>query len=363
MYQKYTTGEISGKKEQFRIEYFYYKKQTLFSRKTMYQKYFYGIFLCLVIAGISLFFSSFIPLSAVVIAIVFGMLFGNFFPLSQKFSAGISLSEKKFLAVAIALMGAQLNLVVLQSLGFSTLFFIVFSLIFTLFSAVLIGKFFGLSQKFSLLLGIGNAVCGSSAIAATSPILKADEEETGASITIVNLLGVIGMFALPLLTVSILHFSEISSGIVIGNTLQAVGQVVGAGFSVGEISGQTATLIKMTRISLLLPLSFFLLWWGQKNKISSENSEKTPTQKHSIPLFIWGFLALTLLASLSIFPENFLALLKNISHYLLIIAMAGIGLKISFTSISKNGKQALIVGSLVFFLQIVISSIGVYLFL
>ena len=101
-------------------------------------------------------------------------------------------------------------------------------------------------------VGIGTAICGSAAIVATD-IIKLNETQAGISIAAINLIGTVGIFALPLLGTQVLEFSTIDNGFMIGNTLQAVGQVVAAGFSIDDATGQVATIVKMGRVMMLTP--------------------------------------------------------------------------------------------------------------
>ena len=224
---------------------------------------------------------------------------------------------------------------------------------FTISTSLFFGKLFKFKRKFALLLGIGNAVCGSSAIATTEKIIGSEDEEVGLSVAIVNFLGTIGIFLLPFIGTVILHFSKLKTGILIGNTLQAVGQVVAAGFSVSDISGQTATIVKMTRILMLTPLIIILILAFSKNK---KSNTEIKTKKNNIPIFIIGFALFSLIPTFGLLPESIIKIISKISHYSLIIAMAGIGMKITFKSIAKDGKTALIIGSLTFLMQIIFSS-------
>jgi uncharacterized integral membrane protein (TIGR00698 family) len=319
---------------------------------------FYGILLTSVIATISYFLSSFVTVGSVVVAIVLGMIIGNTFKLDKKFSPGISYSEKSILAFAIALMGINLDFKVLASLGFGTITVIILGMIVTIFSSIYIGKLFGLDKKFALLLGIGNGVCGSSAIAATKDIVKAREHEVGISIAIVNLLGTIGIFLVPLIAI-FLGLNDVNAGILVGNTLQAVGQVVAGGLAISDSAGQSATIVKMGRVLMLTPLIIILLII-LKNK-SDENKSTNKPLLSNIPLFIIAFIVLSIIASLGILPEYIVNTVSTIGQFASIIAMAGIGLKITFSSIQENGKQALVVGLIVFMIQIVFTSIFIFL--
>lgn len=317
----------------------------------------YGVLLCVVVGVLALFLSSYIPIGAVAIAIILGIIIGNLAKPGNTFSKGINFSEKHILAFAIALMGVNLNFLVLEELGVKSILVIVAAMIITISSSLLFAKIFKFNKRFALLLGIGNGICGSSAIAATEQIIGSKKEDVGISVAVVNFLGTIGIFLLPFIASIILKFTDINSGMLIGNTLQAVGQVVASGFSISNISGQTATIVKMTRILLLTPVVFILIFaFSKKNKI---NGEKT---KISIPLFVIGFVLFSLVPTFKLLPIEYIKIIGKLSHYLLIIAMAGIGLKITFGSILRDGKSALLIGALIFAIQIIFSSVVIFLF-
>ncbi len=318
----------------------------------------YGIGLCFVVALMAVLLSSFLPVGSVVLAILLGVTVGNVFKPGGLFAEGIVFSEKRILAFAVGLMGVNLNFMILKELGLASILIIISAMVVTITSSILFSKFFGLDRKFALLLGIGNGICGSSAIAATKDIIGVDEEEVGLSVAIVNFLGTIGIFLLPFIGTVVLRFSEVNTGLLIGNTLQAVGQVVASGFAVGESTGQIATIVKMTRVLMLTPVIFILI------AIFSQSSGKAgAVKKKTVPLFIVGFVLFSLVPTFNLLPENVIHIISKISHYALILAMAGIGLRIKFTSILRDGRTALLVGVSIFSLQIVFSSVLIYLFL
>jgi len=314
----------------------------------------YGIALTLVIAVIAFLLSSYIAIGSVAIAIILGIIIANTIKLDSKYSSGITYSEKSILAFAIALMGINLDFSILASLGIGAIVLIILSMILTIYSSIIIGKILGLDKKFALMLGIGNGVCGASAIGATKAIVKAKDDEVGISIAVVNLLGTIGIFIVPTIAL-ILGLNEVNSGILVGNTLQAVGQVLAGGFSISDSSGQSATIVKMGRVLMLTPLIVILLIVLKDNVDQSKNNSKSILK--NIPMFIIGFILLSIVASLQVLPSMIVEIIANISKYALIIAMAGIGLKITFSSIKSNGKKALILGSIVFFIQIAFTSL------
>jgi len=303
---------------------------------------------------LALFIANSVPLGAVTLAIILGIAVGNISSLRSYFGEGIDFTERRFLPFAIALMGVNLNFLILRELGVKSILIIVAAMGVTIFSSIALARIFKFDSKFALLLGIGNGVCGSSAIVATEQIIGAKKEDVGLSIAIVNFLGTIGIALLPLISSVLLQLNSINSGLLIGNTLQAIGQVVAAGFSVDEIAGQTATIVKMGRILMLTPLIFTLIFIFSRKNTGATEGEKT--KKIGIPLFIVGFTVLSLVPTFGLLSDSSIQVISNIGRYALIIAMAAIGLKISFASILKDGKKALLIGSLIFIVQIVFSS-------
>ena len=202
----------------------------------------------------------------------------------------------------------------------------------------------GLPKSFSILLGCGNGICGSSAIAAAAPIVSKNEEEIGLSVSVVNLLGTFGIFLMPILA-GLLNLSNTTSGLMIGSTLQATGQVVAAGFSISDMVGKIATIVKMGRILMLGPvmlsLSFIL---GKKQGGSQQN--------FSIPPFIIGFFILSVIGTLHILSGPLVESAKSLRKILLTIAMAGIGLRIKISNLVNQGPKVLIVGIIIFAVQI-----------
>ncbi len=308
-----------------------------------------GLLFALLWALAAFVLSNYLPFGAVVIGITIGMFIGNFFKIPEKLMSGIDFSEKQILAWAIILMGVKLDFNIVQELGIKSILMIVVSIIFTIAVSQIVSRIFGLNSRLGLLLGIGNGICGSSAIAATEKIIGAKKDEVGLSVTIINFLGTMGMFLLPILIKFILHFDDLQSGFFIGNTLQAVGQVVAAGFSINHAVGHTATIVKMMRILMLTPVVFSLIFYfHQKNK-----KAEVVVKKQGVPYFIIGFILFSLVPTFHLIPEDGIQALAKLSHYLLLVAMVAIGLKINFTAVLKQGGKALLVGSLIFLLQLI----------
>lgn len=295
-----------------------------------------------------------IPLGSVSLVIILGALVGNGFKIGQRFETGIRFCEKTVLAVAIVLMGVKLDFLILKELGFQTLLLITTGLVLTILLAVVLGRVFKINHHLALLLGIGSGICGSSAIAATEGIVGADKQQVGISVAVVNFLGTLGIFLLPALARAVLGLDDFQSGVLVGNTLQAVGQVVAAGFSISEKVGTSATVVKMARILMLTPLMLILAAiYFRRNQA---DGRATRVRGFGIPWFVWGFALMTMVPTFKLMPDSGIDLLASISHWALLLAMAAIGLRITFASILSQGKGALTVGSLVFIFQIVFSA-------
>ncbi len=314
-----------------------------------------GLLLASLIACLSIYFSYFIPIGSVAIAILIGVFINNaFLNKIDLFKAGISFSEKHLLSLAIILLGLNLDFNIIKSIPINSIAFILVLIFISLLICYFLGLIFGISKNLSILLGIGNGICGSSAIAGASKIIDADEDEVGISITIINAIGALSIFVLPYLLVNFFtSFSNENFGFIIGSTIQAVGQVTAAGFIVNDTVGQYATLIKMIRILMLGPtLLLIVLLSSRSNKVG-----------FMLPPFIIGFIFMSFLVSFKLIPNNILLVLNQLSKLTLVIAMAGIGLNISFKSIFKFGFKAFIVAVISFTAQIIFVLIFISLFL
>ena len=305
-----------------------------------------GLLIVILVAVLSQFLAnSVIPnIGAVTLAIVIGILVSNLLIQGPAFAEGYHFAEKKLLPVAIVLLGTELQLQVLIGLGLPTAVLILLIVTFTMLSSTVIGKLMGFSQPFSLLMGAGNAICGSSAIAAVSPLVEGKEEEVGLSISTVNLLGTLGIFLLPLL-VHVFQLNDYRGGAVIGGSLQAIGQVVAAGYSINDATGNIALLVKMGRVLMLGPLAVIIS--SRKTAISSEGKSAI-----KIPPFIVGFLIVGLLASWPVTPRPLVEVLRMSGKWLLLLAMAGIGLKLRLKTMLMQGPRALLFGSVLAILQL-----------
>jgi len=316
-----------------------------------------GLLVVFSIGTLAWWLAQFAPrIGSITIAIVLGVFAGNVLFSNQTGAEGATFAEKNLLPVAIVLLGVELQLVTLLSLGPVAAVVILTSIASSVLVSIQLGKLLGFSPGLSVLMGAGNGICGSSAVAATSIAIEADESDTGISISVVNLLGTIGIFLMPTI-ISLFSLSDLEGGLLVGGTLQAFGQVVAAGFAVNDDVGNIATVVKMGRVLMLGPMVVILGTWMQSQTVSEEKSKV----RVRVPRFIIGFVIVSIIASLDILSPEILSLFKTSGKYLLVIAMAGIGMKIQLRTLFRSGVRALLFGGAISVVQIVITLIAIML--
>lgn len=314
-----------------------------------YAKYLPGIALAFSVGMIGKFLSTLTTgIGEVSFAILVGITLGQKLPQREKFNSGLLFGEKKILASAILLMGFELNIYSVAALGIRAIGIISCIIISTIFIARALGPIFKVRGPVAMLIGIGNAICGSSAIAATSSFISKEPEDIGLAIGTTNLLGTTGLFCVPVM-VSYLEMTDIGSSIVIGGSLQAVGHVVAAGYSLSENIGELSTAIKMARVCFLIPLILIL----SKTYSQPQVKKAGIMQKLSVlPPFLYGFILCAVISHFKMIPPSTLTQIKSLSHLLILVAMSSIGLRIRIGLFLKQGPKAIALGLATFVSQI-----------
>ena len=315
-----------------------------------------GLLVAIIVAIISMFLGKFVPsLGAASIAIFLGMFVGNIFLNQKVFQSGYKYSESDLLSYSIVLLGATLSISTISEIGFSGVIFIILQMAVTIIGTIYIGKKLGFDENFRFLMASGNAVCGSSAIAATAPVIDAKDDEKGIVITIVNVTGIILMFLLPAIAKFIYNNDLLHTSGMIGGILQSVGQVVASGSMVNEGVKDLSTIFKIVRIIFLVLVVFSFGYIKNKNnkEIINEEIEDIEEKKIKVPWYVIGFFIMCGLFSAHIIPDSLSDMCKEISHLLEIIALAAIGLRVNIKDLIKQGKNASLYGIFVGLLQIV----------
>lgn len=322
-----------------------------------------GFVACLIIALVAQVIGSFVPqIGGALFAILLGILCGNTFLNRDGLAKGVRFSESNLLEYSIALTGLTLNITDVMGVGWRGISFIVIQMTVTVVFAYKLGQWFGFGRKFSLLMCAGNAVCGSSAIGTVSPILEADEKDKGISITIVNLTGTVLMVLLPVITSLLYQHQTMPTSAMIGGVLQSIGQVIASGKLVNDEVTQFATIFKILRIILLVgvALSFSRMNTSDKGPLFAKSEGKNKT-KVGIPWFISVFFVFCLVISFTDMPDIISSVAKKVSGQFEIIALAGIGMRVKFKDLIKEGPKAMALGGTIGISQVLVAIVLIFL--
>jgi uncharacterized integral membrane protein (TIGR00698 family) len=273
-----------------------------------------------------------------VIALILGIALN---PLASgvAFQPGITFCVKTLLRWAVALLGLRIALGEILALGLGTAVIVVLSMTATVIAGFLLARAFGQKATYGALAGAGTAVCGASATLATSTVLpdyKGKEADTAFVVVAVNALSTLAMVIYPLLCLW-LEFGETDTGVMLGATIHDVAQVVGAGYAVSEPVGNSAVIVKLFRVFLLLPVVLCIGYWFARA------GGKTSVANIPVPVFAFVFLALCILNSvmpvlgLSAVYDPIKSWLTEFSTWGLLLAIGALGLGTSLTAIAALG--------------------------
>lgn len=303
-----------------------------------------GLILTAIISALALYTSAQVSyVSPLIAAMGIGMIIRNFFIVPAFYFPGIFYAMRQVLRLGIVLLGSKITLEKVLGLGWESLLIPTVVLVVTLIVVLVLGKIFGLSQKMSLLLGMGTSICGASAVLIGGSLSKSKEEDVIVSISAITVFGTISMLLYPLiLKLNLLPLSPEAYGVWVGASIHEVAQVVTAGFSVSHTSGEVAVLVKLVRVILLIPVAFLislLINWGFLIK-----EEKTTQRVLTFPLFLLGFGAMVVLNSLEFFTPKALKWMEFSALFFLLMGMAGMGLETDFRKLLKIGFRPFFVG-------------------
>ena len=314
-----------------------------------------GLLLALAVAIAAKYLVRFAPtLGASSIAIFFGIFLGNTIFRSPRFADGTKFSESRLLEYSIVILGISLSYQTIIDLGFNSILFILLQMTLTIIAVIFIGKKLQVTPSIYLLMASGNAVCGSSAVAATAPAVEADDASRGIVITIVNLMGTVLMLVLPLVALVVFQHDTMRSSALIGGVLQSVGQVVASASMVNDAVLEQATIFKLMRIIMLVVVVFGLGQYHarQSNKVTTATKQKVGAK---VPWYVIGFFIACTANSFGIVPAFMQPILKYWSGWFEITALAAIGLRLDMRALMSQGRKLLIFGASVGVIQVVLA--------
>ena len=320
-----------------------------------------GLIISLLIAFVAKTIESLLPIhiiGASVIALFIGMIINHFW--KPKFlNPGIKFTSKKVLKFAIILLGASLSVRVILSVGKMSLMVMIFTLLTCFGGGYIVGKMLKLNWKLSNLISAGTGICGGSAIAAIAPVIDAEDSDIAYAMSATFLFDMAMIVLFPIMG-RMLGLSDMAYGLWAGTAVNDTSSVVAAGYAFSEGAGDFATMVKLTRTLSIIPtvLVFSLVNLRIKRKENKSSGYKKVNISKIFPWFILGFLLLAIVNSFGIIPPYISSAAKSTSKFLMVSALAAIGLNTSFKDMKKSGINPMIHGFTISAL-VVIVAIGV----
>lgn len=319
-----------------------------------------GLSVCFIISIISWFLGSFFPvIGAPVFAIFIGMILHSFLTSYKQLDAGLTYSSKKLLQYAVILLGFGLNISQVFAVGKSSLPVILSTISVALIVAYLFQRFFDLDTKLATLIGVGSSICGGSAIAATAPVIHAKEKEVAQAISVIFFFNVLAALIFPTLG-SWLHLSNEGFALFAGTAVNDTSSVTATASAWDSLyhtnTLESATIVKLTRTLAIIPITLFLSYWQSRQQDNNQGVKLKKIFPVFILYFILASLLTTVLTSFGV-SGSFFAPLKQLSKFLIIMAMSAIGLKTNLIAMVKSSGKSILLGALCW-IAIILTSLG-----
>jgi uncharacterized integral membrane protein (TIGR00698 family) len=307
-----------------------------------------GVAICFAVAAVAVLVERLIPgelLGASIIALFLGTIINSFFH-PDWMKPALKFTSKKVLKTAIVLLGASLSINTIMSVGKMTFFVMLFTFAMCFGGGYFVRKLFGLNWKLSNLISAGTGICGGSAVAAIAPVIDADDKDIAFAMSSTFLFDMVMVAVYPIMG-RLLGMSDMAYGIWAGTSVNDTASVVASGYAFSEAAGDFATMVKLTRTIAIIPTVLVFAYIGtrikQKEMQTANGGGKVDLVK-IIPWFIGGFLALAVLNSVGCIPAEVSGVIKSASKFLMVAALAAIGLGTSITDFKKAGLAPMFYG-------------------
>ncbi|MDF7626712.1 putative sulfate exporter family transporter [Leuconostocaceae bacterium ESL0723] len=329
------------------------------------KKHWLGIIVVLVISLLAQFLAIYLPqLGAESIAMIVGIVLGNTLFTADRYGAGVKWSEKYPIEMGIALLGATLTLKTLAGLGLNGIAYIIVNMAAVIGIVYVLGRYvFKVDLHSTMLMGAGNAVCGSSAIAAVAPVIGAKDDDRRTAVATVSLTGMILLLTLPGLSHLIFGHNDFLTGALVGGTVQSVGQVVGTAALINGNVVTYATLFKLLRVIMLVFVVLLFGYISHRQTASEERAEVKKAKVTILPWYIIVFAILIVVNSVITLPNLIHQTSHTLSSFFGVVNLAAIGLNLKWTTIKKSGVKFLSYGFLVGLVQVILAIILIHIFL
>lgn len=312
-----------------------------------------GMLLCFLIALPSFILGKLYPIiGGPVIAIIVGMVVTLFLKDRRSFESGIKFTSKKILQYAVILLGFGLNLSVILQTGKQSLPIIIATISVSLLISYVLHKWMNIPEKISTLIGVGSSICGGSAIAATAPVIDADDEEVAQAISVIFFFNVLAAIIFPNFG-ALIGFSQSTGeafGIFAGTAINDTSSVTAAAatwdsmYNLGTATLDKAVTVKLTRTLAIIPITLILAFLRSKK---AKHEASSVSLKQIFPFFILYFVGASIITTVAVnfgVPMEIFSPIKEVSKFFIILAMAAIGLNTNIVKLIKTGGKPIIMG-------------------
>jgi uncharacterized integral membrane protein (TIGR00698 family) len=306
-----------------------------------------GLLLAIAIALIAWELGHLAPLvGGPVFGIVLGVLVRNLISPGARFTPGIQFGGKQILQWSIIALGFGLSLTQVAKTGLESLWVTLVTMTVAFLSAWLLGRWLGVHDKLKILIGVGTAICGGSAIAAVTPIIRPDDHDTAFAISTIFLFNLVAVLLFPLLG-HLMHMSDAGFGLWAGTAINDTSSVVAAGYSYSHAAGDFATIVKLTRATLIIPVCLvlaFVVAAREKRKAKASGSVGNFSLAAIFPWFILWFLVASAVRTFGLVPTVIQPAIHELAEFLIIVALTAIGLSANLRRMASTGIRPILLG-------------------
>lgn len=325
-----------------------------------------GFLMALLVALIARYLESLLPIPLIgesVIALFIGMAINHIKKPSKMISAGLKFTSKRVLKFSIILLGASLSIGTILSVGRLSLTVMIFTLITCFGCGYFVGKWLGLDWKLSNMISAGTGICGGSAIAAMAPVIEAEDKDVAYAMSATFLFDMAMIVLFPIMGRA-MGLSDMAYGLWTGTAVNDTSSVVAAGYAFSEAAGDFATMVKLTRTLSIIPtvLIFSLI----NTRINNKNLAKDAVSREKVkitslfPWFILAFVGMAIINSFGIIPATVSTAMKTLSKFLMVSALAAIGMNTDFREMKKSGVNPMIHGFIISVLVVIVAIVIEY---
>ena len=305
-----------------------------------------GLLLCLLIAIPSWLLGKAVPVvGGPVFSILIGMIVTLILTDKTVFSPGINFTSKKILQTAVVFLGFGMNLTEILAKGKQSLPIILSTITTSLVIAFIMYKILHINSNSAVLVGVGSSICGGSAIAATAPVIGADDEDIAQSISVIFLFNVIAALVFPSLGAA-LGLTNEGFGLFAGTAINDTSSVTAAATAWDGIHAsntlEAAAIVKMTRTLAIIPITLVLAIYKSRKSKNTEGSSFS--LKRAFPMFVLFFVLASVATTIFHLPAGVTAPLKELSKFLIIMAMSAIGLNTNIVKLVRTGMKPILTG-------------------